>query len=194
MPKPTLYYVRHGQTDWNAELRFQGRQDIPLNDTGRAQARDNGLKLARLIGDPERLAFITSPLGRTRETMEIIRAAMGLDPADYAVDERLIEASYGLLEGTTLREFKAADPASHKQRKQGRWKFQPPQGESHEMVHKRICEWFDTIERDTVVIGHGVVGRVLRYHLLGLEPDAAAEYIFPQDRIFIWDEQGEKLV
>lgn len=194
MPKPTLYYVRHGQTDWNAELRFQGRQDIPLNDIGRAQARENGLKMARLIANPEKLAFITSPLGRTRETMEIIREAMGLDPKAYAIDERLIEASYGLLEGTTLREFKAADPASHKERKQGRWKFRPPQGESHEMVHKRIREWFDTIESDTVVIGHGVVGRVLRYHLLGLERDAAAEYIFPQDRIFIWDEQGEKLV
>jgi broad specificity phosphatase PhoE len=176
MPKPTLYYVRHGQTDWNAELRFQGRQDIPLNDTGRAQARENGLRMARLIGDPQKLAFVTSPLGRTRETMEIIRAAMGLDPRDYEIDERLIEASYGLLEGTTLREF------------------QPPQGESHEMVHKRIREWFNTIERDTVVIGHGVVGRVLRYHLLGLEPDTAAEYIFPQDRIFVWNEEGEKLV
>ncbi len=117
---------------------------------------------------------------------------MGLDPKAYAIDERLIEASYGLLEGTTLREFKAADPTSHKERKQGRWKFRPPQGESHEMVHKRIREWFDTIENDTVVIGHGVVGRVLRYHLLGLERDAAAEYIFPQDRIFIWDERRRK--
>ncbi|MCU0790301.1 MAG: histidine phosphatase family protein [Nitratireductor sp.] len=193
MPKPRLYYIRHGQTDWNAELRFQGRQDIALNATGRAQALQNGLKLAGLIANPQDYDFVTSPLGRTRETMEIVRKAMGLDPGGYRIDDRLIEASYGLLEGTTLHEFKAADPASHKQRKRERWNFCPPQGESHAMVHRRIREWYETVNADTIVVGHGVVGRVLRYHLLGLDPDEAAEYIFPQDRVFVWDGTGEKL-
>jgi probable phosphoglycerate mutase len=194
MAQPTIYYIRHGQTDWNAELRFQGRQDIPLNDLGRAQALENGRKLATLLKNPEKLDFVTSPLGRTRETMEIVRGAMDLDPLGYRVDERLIEASYGLLEGTTLYEFKAADPASHKHRKRARWSFCPPQGESHAMVHQRIRQWYETVATDTVVVGHGVVGRVLRYHLLGLEPDEAAEFIFPQDRIFVWDGGGEKQV
>jgi probable phosphoglycerate mutase len=192
MPRPTLYYIRHGQTDWNAELRFQGQRDIPLNETGRRQALENGLKLARLIKDPQGHDFVTSPLGRTRETMEIVRKAMGLDPKEYRIDERLIEASYGLLEGTTLSEFKAADPASHKQRKRERWNFCPPQGESHAMVHRRIRDWIETVSGDAIVVGHGVVGRVLRYHLLGLEPDEAAGFIFPQDRIFVWDPEGEK--
>jgi probable phosphoglycerate mutase len=194
MPQPTLIYVRHGQTDWNAELRFQGQQDIPLNNKGRAQARANGERLAAYLSDPDRFEFVTSPLWRTRETMEIIRTAMGLEPSSYRIDERLIEASYGELEGTTLGEFKAADPAGHRRRKKNRWLYCPPGGESHEMVHRRITPWLESITRDTVVIGHGVVGRVLRYQMLGLDPDASAEFVFPQDRVFIWDGAGEKLV
>lgn len=194
MARPLLYYIRHGQTDWNAELRFQGRQDIPLNDHGRAQARSNGKKLARLLPDPSRLDFVASPLGRTRETMEIIRAEMGLDPAGYRIDDRLIEASYGVLEGTTLPEFKAADPVSHRRRKEMRWDYCPENGESHAMVHERIALWYASLERDSVVVAHGVVGRVLRYHLLGLDPGLAAEFTFPQDRIFVWNGTGEELV
>jgi probable phosphoglycerate mutase len=189
-----MYYIRHGQTDWNAELRFQGQQDIPLNDTGRAQARANGARLAALIARPDDFDFVTSPLSRTRETMEIIRAEMGLDPRTYRIDDRLIEASYGTLEGTTLGEFKRTDPASHRRRKNTRWEFQPPEGESHAMVHARIRPWYETLERDCIVVGHGVVGRVLRYHVLGLDPDLAAGFVFPQDRVFLWDGAGEKLV
>lgn len=194
MARPILYYIRHGQTDWNAELRFQGQKDIPLNDNGRAQARRNGEKLAGLIEEPERLDFIASPLGRTRETMQIVRAAMGLDPLDYRMDERLIEASYGVLEGTTLAEFKAASPELHKLRKRERWTFRPDLGESHAMVHARIAAWYETLRQDTVVVAHGVVGRVLRYHLLGLAEAEAAEFVFPQDQIFVWRPGSEKLV
>lgn len=194
MNSPTLYYIRHGQTDWNAQLRFQGRQDIALNETGRAQARANGQTLAKLIDDPARFEFVTSPLGRTRETMEIIRAQMGLDPGGYRVDDRLIEASYGELEGTTLPQFKLADPASHRLRKVQRWTFTPANGESHEMVHRRIIPWHDSVTADSIVVGHGVVGRVLRYHMLDLHPDEAADFGFPQDKVFIWQDGTEKLV
>ncbi len=194
MLNPTLYYVRHGQTDWNAQMRFQGRKDIALNEKGRSQAKANGRTLAELLKDPQALDFVSSPLGRARETMEIIRAQMGLDPLAYRIDDRLIEASYGDLEGTTLAEFKIADPASHRLRKQTRWTFTPPNGESHAMVHKRISAWYASVTRDCVVVGHGVVGRVLRYHMLNLDPDIAADYTFAQDKVFIWDGVSEKLV
>ncbi|MEC9343124.1 MAG: histidine phosphatase family protein [Pseudomonadota bacterium] len=193
MGSPTLYYVRHGQTDWNAELRFQGQKDIPLNALGRRQARENGERLAALLGRAEGLDFVASPLGRARETMEIVRAQMGLAPDDYRVDARLIEASYGTLEGTTLPELKRVAPQLHRHRKQSRWTFLPPEGESHAMVLERVLPWYASIERDTVVCAHGVVGRVLRMHLLAIEGDKAASYVFPQDKVFIWQPGSERL-
>jgi probable phosphoglycerate mutase len=194
MSGPILYFLRHGQTDWNAQLRFQGRKDIPLNATGRAQALANGRRLATLIANPAEFDFLASPLLRARETMEIVREAMGLPAEGYRIDERLIEASYGTLEGQTLAEFKARDPQAHRARKRHRWEFRPPQGESHAMVHVRIAAWHASLSRDSVVVAHGVVGRVLRHHLFGVERDKAADFPFPQDRIFRWSSEGEKPV
>jgi broad specificity phosphatase PhoE len=193
-PRPTVYYIRHGQTDWNAELRFQGRQDIPLNSNGRAQAEANGRKLKRLVSDLSQLDFVTSPLCRARETMEIVRRALSLDAVGYRIEPRLIEASYGKLEGVTLAEFKAQNEKMHKMRKKMRWSFQPEGGESHEMVYRRIVNWIDALDQDTLIVGHGVVGRVVRMHLNRIEPEAAASFTFPQDRIFIWNSAGEKRV
>ncbi|MGI9400869.1 MAG: histidine phosphatase family protein [Rhizobiaceae bacterium] len=194
MTRHTIIYTRHGQTDWNAELRFQGRRDIPLNEIGRGQAVQNGRKLKDLLENPDALDFVSSPLGRTRETMEIIRREMSLPVEAYQIDDRLIEASYGDLEGTTLAEFKAQDREAHQERKRNRWHFQPPGGESHDMVLKRVSKWADELQRDTVVAGHGVVGRALRHLLAGIERDSAAAFPFPQDKIFIWRDGKEELV
>lgn len=168
--------------------------DIPLNDTGRSQAIENGRKLKELLSNPGVLDFVSSPLGRTRETMEIIRREMSLPEADYRIDERLIEASYGELEGTTLAEFKAANREAHQARKRNRWHFAPPGGESHDMVLKRVAEWANGLENDTVVAGHGVVGRALRHLLAGIEQNEAAAFAFPQDKIFIWRDGREEQV
>jgi broad specificity phosphatase PhoE len=75
---PLIYFVRHGQTPWNAEQRLQGQADIDINAVGREQADRNGRRLAELIPDPAVFDFVASPMRRTRETMERARAAMGL--------------------------------------------------------------------------------------------------------------------
>ena len=102
-----IYMIRHGQTAWNAEGRLQGQKDIPLNDTGRSQAAGNGHALKGILGDTvSDFDFVASPLGRTRETMEILRRAMGLPPLAYRTDPRLVEVSFGDWEGHTLAELK----------------------------------------------------------------------------------------
>jgi probable phosphoglycerate mutase len=77
MPTPTIYYMRHGETAWNAEGRLQGTLDIPLTDRGRAQASHAGHVLADLLKrdgrDKASLPFVASPLGRARSTMELVR-------------------------------------------------------------------------------------------------------------------------
>ena len=194
MAAPKIYYIRHGETDWNAELRFQGRQDIPLNDLGRSQATRNGKRLAGILKDPATFQFISSPLGRARETMHLIRAELGLPAEGYQIDPRLIEVSYGDLEGTTQPELKAADRERYYYRKKNAWTFRPIGGESHEDVVGRITDWLADLNQDCVVTAHGAIGRVLRYHLLGLAPMEAAKFPFPQDRICVLQDGKEEFV
>lgn len=195
MSGPLIYYVRHGQTDWNAEMRFQGRIDIPLNDTGRGQARHNGQTLARLLGKAEGFQFISSPLWRSRETMEIIRAEMGLTPDLFATDESLIEMSYGNLEGVTQAEMKAQDRETYYQRKKNKWTFRPEGGENQEDVVVRIRKWYETLDPEGhyVVTAHGAVGRVARHLLGGVGVEDASQFVFPQDKVFKFHKGTEEL-
>lgn len=88
-----LYLVRHGETDWNLQRRIQGSTDIPLNQTGRLQARRTGTLLGRRSWD----AIITSPLSRAAETAAIIADELGL-PTPQIVDA-IVERAYGEAEG-----------------------------------------------------------------------------------------------
>lgn len=191
---PTLVFVRHGETDWNVEGRLQGQRDIPLNDRGRAQAWRNGDVVARLIPEARRFDFVASPLGRARETTEIMRAAMGLDPSGYTLDPRLIEITFGELEGYTYRDIENRAPGWLAERDANKWTYLPPGGESYEMLSARIIGWVETVDRSMVVVAHGGVGRVLRAHLLGLDKAMSVAENFPQDRVFLWrDGAGEWL-
>lgn len=126
----TLYFVRHGQTDWNAQGRLQGQTDIPINATGRAQARRNGETLAGLVKSPKKFDFVASPLKRPCETMEIIRAELALEPKDFATDKRLMEISFGKFEGLTHFEMSQELPEEFAHREEDKWLNRPPEGES----------------------------------------------------------------
>ena len=89
-----IYIFRHGQTDWNAVNRIQGREDIPLNDNGRAQARETGRAVK---GKIHPAYMLVSPLSRARETGEIIAGYIGVDK--IYEEYNLIECSYGEMSG-----------------------------------------------------------------------------------------------
>ncbi|AYF99032.1 histidine phosphatase family protein [Protaetiibacter intestinalis] len=99
-----LYLVRHGETDWNAARRIQGRTDVPLNDAGREQARQTGALLARRRWD----AIYTSPLSRAAETARIIGEAVGI--SELGIRDGLMERDYGQAEGMTFDEIEALYP------------------------------------------------------------------------------------
>lgn len=181
-----VYVIRHGQTDWNAIRRLQGQKDIPLNDFGRSQAVGNGMALAEILGEQANdFDYVASPLGRTRETMELMRGAMGLDPKAYRTDERLVEVSFGDWEGHTLPELKLAFPDRVKERKAAKWDFIPPgdDAESYEILSWRIGAWLSSVKTQTVCVCHGGVIRSFFRLVAGMDKDEASETHIPQDRI-----------
>lgn len=99
-----LYLVRHGETDWNQQRRIQGLTDIPLNETGREQARATGRLLARREWD----GIYCSPLGRARETARIIASEVGL--GEPAVVDALAERNYGEAEGMSFEQIERRWP------------------------------------------------------------------------------------
>ncbi len=181
----TIYFVRHGQTDWNAEFRFQGQQDIPINALGRQQAARNGETLRTVLSDPAAFDFVASPLSRTRETMEIIRRELGLPRDEYATDKRLLELNYGDWEGQTIDEMRQSHGEISEARNRNKWEFVPPGSgaESYAMLSKRFEPWLGETLKHTVCVTHGGVLRCI-WRLVGkMSADEAGQLIIRQDRI-----------
>lgn len=179
-----VWFVRHGETDWNAERRYQGHSDIALNEKGRAQAARNGAALKAAVVEPRGVAFVSSPLVRATETLEIIRDAMGLSRKRYSIDDRLIEIDLGQWNGKTYDEIAAEDPSVHERREKEKWRFRVPGGESYEEAAIRVREFLTALDRPAIIAGHGASGRILRAYLLGLKPSRAPHLPAPQDRAF----------
>lgn len=182
-----LYVIRHGQTDYNREERLQGARDIPLNDKGRGQARSNGQTLAAAPLEHPLDAFdwVSSPLSRTRETMELVRTAAGLAPDAYRTDRLLIELSFGDWEGQTLNEVGEHSPHLIAERELGKWRFRPPgvTAESYAMLAERIDRFLASVNRPTICVAHGGVIRTL-FQRIGKVPDEDAAMVdIPQDRV-----------
>jgi broad specificity phosphatase PhoE len=191
---PTIYYIRHGKTEWNALGRFQGLQDIPLNDHGRAEAAKAGDILRELLAregrDPFGLGFVTSPLVRARGTMELMRGVLNLPPHDYSVDDRLREVGYGYWEGLTLAEMQAANPDVFAAREADKWGVAPPGGESYASVTLRMRHWYDSLKADTVAVAHSGTARALMV-VLGVEtPDSVASLKIEQGAVYVFSENG----
>jgi broad specificity phosphatase PhoE len=194
MPAPTIYYIRHGETQWNADGRLQGVQDIPLNDLGRKQAANAGGILAGLFARDGRsetsLNFVASPLGRARSTMELVRGSLKLPPHDYAVDDRLREIGYGQWEGSTLSQMQQENPAVFAARAINKWTVPPPDGESYAEVQARMTDWYNQLTADTVAVAHGGTARALMV-ALGIEtPDRAADLTIEQGAVYVFGDGG----
>jgi broad specificity phosphatase PhoE len=177
-----FYLIRHGQTDWNAEGRFQGSVDIPLNDIGRAQAARNGAALKAELPDQAGWHFLSSPLVRARETMEIVRAACGLERQAYAVDPLLAEVTYGDWERHTIPELEQTVPELVAERARDKWNFVPPNGESYAMLAERVRAVLSALPGPSIIAAHGGVLRAVYFLIDGMDADEAATAEVPQDQ------------
>jgi len=181
----TLYFARHGETDWNRALRYQGQHDVPLNETGRQQARRNGAALRQVLANAGTLAYVASPLSRARETMEIIRSEVGLSPSGYATDDRLLELNYGVWQGQLAADVTRLDPAGVAWRQRDPMNWRADGGETYAELSARVEDWLATVTGDTVVVAHGGTSRVLRGMLLALDPNAVPTLEVPHDRVMV---------
>lgn len=186
----TIYFIRHGETDWNAEARYQGQADIAINDKGRAQAQRNGEALRALLPQIAQADFVASPLHRARETMTIVRTALGLEPGTFRIEERLTEAHYGDWQGTLLADLPRIDAEGIAARTRDPFRWRPQGGESYEDLMQRTVPWLGAVTRDTVVVSHGGVSRVLRGHILGLDVATVPGLDVPQDRVLVLRRDG----
>jgi probable phosphoglycerate mutase len=189
---PVLYYVRHGETDFNVEGRLQGRRDTLLNARGRQQAIECGNLLRDLFARErcraDDFAYVASPLRRARETMELLRTTLGLDRVSYATDDRLMEISYGDWEGLTLPEIEARMPGALAERERDKWDFTPPGGESYRELTNRISEWYAAMTRDTVVAAHGGGVRALMALFNVVPRDEATHASIAQGVVYVFAE------
>ena len=177
-----IYLCRHGQTVSNREGRIQGQLESPLTPLGRKQAAAMAARLYALIGDPQAWRLCASPLGRARETAEIIGARLGLP---VALDDRLMEVHVGGWQGMMHKALSRAHPETMDDRL---WCFRGPGGETYDELMARVSAWLTEQApepgRRVIVVSHGVAGRLLRAAYAGLEPQAAMRQDIPQDAFF----------
>jgi probable phosphoglycerate mutase len=194
MQRPVIYFIRHGETEWNATKRLQGHQDSPLSALGREQASRCGALLRELFARDGRAAadldYISSPLLRARMSLELARAALGLDPAGYRTDPGLAEIAFGEWEGLTFADLKARAADLLALREQDPWHFVPPGGESYTQLLARVRDWHASLTRDTVVASHLNTGRALLAHLGLASQRAAVRSQFQHAVVYVFDHRG----
>jgi probable phosphoglycerate mutase len=169
LSKTTLLIIRHGETVWNAERRFQGHGDSALTEAGRSQVAALGRRMREIDFD----TLVSSDLGRTQQTASIIADFTG---HAVAYDRRLRERNYGVLEGLTLEEIKARHREVFDQLKRGNPDYIPPGGESHRQHYLRNAAFFEELlsgnwgTRVAAIAHGGVLDSIFR-HVSGLPLD-----------------------
>lgn len=172
---PRLLLVRHGETDWNRESRFQGQIDIPLNDNGRAQAAQAGDFLKVIPID----SAVSSSMMRPKETAEVI---LKHHPrVSLAVTEGLWEISHGQWEGKFEHEIEAGFPGMLADWQTKPETVQMPDGENLQDVWDRAAAaWYEIVakysQQDTpktiLVVAHDAVNKCILCQVTGLGPEA----------------------
>lgn len=188
--RPTLYLVRHGQTEWNAAGRFQGTLDSPLTPRGEAQADAIGRVLRQSLDGP--LLAHVSPRERTRTTAAIIARHA---PLHVSLEPRIAEIHLGAWEGMTAFEIDQEYPGALAGADRTGWLFRAPGGERYDEIYARVSDWLTGLmEEALVVVSHGLAGKIIRGVYLGLSERDTLGLDSPQDGYFRVEPEGATFV
>ncbi len=182
MNLPTIYLLRHGQTEWNLEGRYQGQLDSPLTLLGKKQAEENAIKLSKHI-DIHKVKFFASPLGRAKSTAKIIARYSGLDYSSIIFEKNIQEFNYGIFEGKTKTYCQEQYKEVFTQREADKFNYLLEEGESYAEVSKRLKVWLASIshEKEVVVVAHEMINRTLRGIYCGLKNEEMLQLRQPND-------------
>ena len=175
---PIIYFIRHGETDWNKQGLIQGSIDTDLNAHGIEQAKAVAQALAEKRDELFGFQFVVSPQKRAQETMGYIASALSLAHASIITDARVRELGFGVWENHPFWELKdspifPADPET-------RYGWRPEGGESYADGVARVDDWLATIIQPTLVVAHGAVGRCIMGRVAGLSPEKIVTLKTPQ--------------
>ena len=184
-----LWLIRHGQTDWNVEGRFQGSADVPLNNNGCAQAK----RLADKVNGHTFAAVYSSHLKRANKTAQVLADALNLS---VIVDDRLREISQGEWEGILFTDIKEQYPNEIVERKTNPQQFRPPGGETVEEVAQRVLQAVNEIAekysgKRVLIVSHGLALSTLICLAKDLPLSEAYEHIPDNAEPYViqWDEK-----
>ncbi|MGL6040622.1 MAG: histidine phosphatase family protein [Deefgea sp.] len=179
----TIYLLRHGQTEFNRERRMQGHCDSPLTNEGIAQARLMGATLVEILHEPKEWQVLVSPLGRARQTAQLVMDELGLSSSQLHIEQRLIEVAFGEWEMQRVEDVFAQFPELASQPD---WYFQAPDCEPFVDVVSRLEQWLSdpALPQKIIVVAHGLLGRILRGIYADLSPEALWQQDMPQDAFF----------
>ena len=187
----TIYFVRHGQTEWNAIRRMQGQWNSDLNELGRSQAERNGQFLAGLKIDH----IVASPLDRTRQTAEIINRHLGLE---IQFDERIMEWHCGDWSGEMWDEVPDKWPEEFAAWQADQYNYRGPNCENYPDMIERSKPFLDEINalaaKRIAVVSHGMIGRVMVATLLGMSADEMLSFSQPNDVVFELTRENDQFV
>jgi probable phosphoglycerate mutase len=193
---PRIILIRHGETEWNVEGRYQGQLDSPLTKRGKKQAKINAQKVKKLFDTFDNIKIFSSPLGRTKSTAVIVSKELGVDFNKIIFDDRIAEFNYGMLEGKTKGYCKENHSDIIEAREINKWFYQIKRGESYELVANRVKEWLDELDDSgtTIVITHEMVGRALRKLHRKISIDEALSLRQPNSVVLMLENGDEKIL
>ncbi len=185
----SLYFVRHGQTEWNRDARMQGRLNSDLTALGRSQAEAH----AELLSQVRPGAIVASPMGRARQTAEIIREALRV-PIQF--DERIVEWDCGDWSGFLYDEVQERWAEEWGAFQADRYSYRPPGAENWPDMVGRVRPFLDELRAHcadrVAIVSHGLIGRVMVSQLLAMDRDSSLSLTQANDVVFELSIDGDR--
>ena len=196
MHLPIIILLRHGETEWNVEGRYQGQLNSPLTKLGEAQAKRNAMKIKPYLATLDGFRFLSSPMGRAKETALIVADTLAISQDKIEFVDAIKEFNYGKFEGRTKAFCLEHYREEYEAREADKWDYLIEGGESYGMVTERLNGWLMTLRGDEVIVmvAHEMVNRALRGIYSNFPKEKILKLRQPNDMVIKLENRSETVV